>query len=374
MDKDQKALLYAAVVCDIETMQNLLDRGVPIDSRDCDQNTPLHLVLDEECVEFLIKNGCDIDARNSKGQTALMVAIDNYFHDLAILLIDYGADVNCCDINNWNALHLASSCISIELHFLVRLLVSKVSDIDAVTTGGYEGHTALSLAALRGNKGIVDYLIQAGANVSIGGYTNSRTVFHSAILKGWTDIVEATVNEFNVNTADFDGRTPLILASIEAYWNKGKHYVIVDLLLKCGANIYLKDNNNRTALYYAAPDVELIILFINNGAYLEHFEYTKIHNNHLCREEILRDKELCIQIAINEYNNLYLPKVYQLYSSVIKLPLMKSLKIKNNQYVISEIETSVKCEIQRKTFCNVMDLRPLVLQMMAVRSLIANRF
>ncbi|KAG8193976.1 hypothetical protein JTE90_013671 [Oedothorax gibbosus] len=373
MDKDQIALLLAAEFCDIETMQNLLDRGVPIDSRDCNQNTPLHLVLDEECVEFLIKNGCDIDARNSKGQTALMVALEKHFSRVATLLIDYGADVNCCDINNWNALHIVSYYVY-ELHFLVRLLVSKISDIDAVTTGRYEGHTALSLAALLGNKGVVDILIQAGANVSIGGYIDSRTVFHNAVLEGWTDIVEATVNEFNVNTADCDGYTPLMLALKYVNWRKGKHYVIVDLLLKCGANIYLKDNNNRTALYYAVPDVELIILYINNGAYLEHFEYTKIHKSTLCREQILRNTELCIQIAINEYNNLNLPKVYQLYSSVIKLPLMKSLKIKNNQNVIVEIETSVKCEIQRKTFCNVMDLRPLVLKMMAVRSLIANRF
>jgi uncharacterized protein len=59
-------------------------------------------------------------------------------------------------------------------------------------------------------------------------------------------IVLALERETDVNRADQDGRTPLMLASFNG------HFRIVDVLLKKGAKVDARDAEGRTALMFAA--------------------------------------------------------------------------------------------------------------------------
>ncbi len=45
----------------------------------------------------LIERGSDIDARNNKGKTPLHYAGDNDSEDIAMILIDHGADIHVKD-------------------------------------------------------------------------------------------------------------------------------------------------------------------------------------------------------------------------------------------------------------------------------------
>ena len=66
----------------------------------------------------------------------------------------------------------------------------------------------------------------------------------------------------NVDTRDFQMRTPLMLTSHSGY------YDLVRLLLEHGANVILKDSDSRTALHYACSSLSLHVvnLLLSNGA------------------------------------------------------------------------------------------------------------
>ena len=69
-------------------------RKVSMDSRDCDGDTPLHVLLwrrDMEGVRTLIGLGADVDAIGDMGQTPLHVALSRDLPEAVALLLDAGA-------------------------------------------------------------------------------------------------------------------------------------------------------------------------------------------------------------------------------------------------------------------------------------------
>ena len=61
-----------------------------------------------EQVTELLRSGIDIDAPlNDYGWTALHFAVENYFVDLAVLLLERGANPNRADFSGTTPLHLA---------------------------------------------------------------------------------------------------------------------------------------------------------------------------------------------------------------------------------------------------------------------------
>ena len=86
-------LYMAASLPSLEIAKNLIDKGVDINAKNNDGNTPLYMALlfqNEEMVELLIANGADLNAKNNDGLTPLQYAESHNLNDMAKLLKKHG--------------------------------------------------------------------------------------------------------------------------------------------------------------------------------------------------------------------------------------------------------------------------------------------
>ncbi|KAI9297583.1 asparaginase-domain-containing protein [Neoconidiobolus thromboides FSU 785] len=84
-------------------------------------------------------------------------------------------------------------------------------------------------------------------------------------------LLKSRPNSFNVNCVDYEGRTPIHIASSLG------HYDIAKFLLLNGAALHLLDRSGHTPLYYAAyhGHSNIIQLLLNDGAHLNSAELRK---------------------------------------------------------------------------------------------------
>lgn len=112
----------------------------------------------------LLHSGADCETRDEAGATLLMQAAAAGNLALAKALIEAGADVNAKDELGWTA--LMKSCFNDEVDHgfpeVAQALVDAGADIEAQIVYGTR---PLMLAAGRGEAGVVDVLLKAGADV-----------------------------------------------------------------------------------------------------------------------------------------------------------------------------------------------------------------
>lgn len=118
-------------------------------------------------IQNLINQGVDLNTRNARGDTPLIAAILNGKEEIANLLIDQGADINATTadkdvIKGLAPLHWASS---IGFENLVKKLVAKGANINI--KGGNYNWTPLHWAKHLGNTDIAKILLDAGADTKI---------------------------------------------------------------------------------------------------------------------------------------------------------------------------------------------------------------
>jgi len=126
-----------------------------------------------------------IDTLDNKGATALILTIQNQHDDLAIFLIDQGANINIqTNSGGTSALYLAAQENRIAV---VQYLISKPEiklNIQRKT-----GFTPLHVAAFRGYADVVDALLQMGADATVKG-DEGATPFHAALWGGHAEITQ----------------------------------------------------------------------------------------------------------------------------------------------------------------------------------------
>ena len=103
----------------------------------------------------------EAEVRNSKGESALMLAAIHGQTELVQQLIDAGADVNK---TGWTPLHYACSGTSPAQLDIVRLLLDNAAYIDAESPNG---STPLMMAAMYGPSGLVQLLLDEGADPTL---------------------------------------------------------------------------------------------------------------------------------------------------------------------------------------------------------------
>ncbi|XP_047232530.1 ankyrin-3-like isoform X25 [Girardinichthys multiradiatus] len=137
--------------------------------------------------------------------------------------LDYlknGVDINICNQNGLNALHLASKEGHVEV---VAELIKQGANVDAATK---KGNTALHIASLAGQTDVVKELVTNGANVNAQSQ-NGFTPLYMAAQENHLEVVHFLLdNGSSQSIATEDGFTPLAVALQQG------HDQVVSLLLE----------------------------------------------------------------------------------------------------------------------------------------------
>lgn len=173
--------LHAAIVFERRsTAELLLRRGVPIDIRDANGNSPLHSTDSIEMVEFLLSHGAPLDSRNKLGETPLHEASQWGNAEKVRILLDHGAPVHAAMADGRTPLHCAlaprlpwNELDTIEERTaraveealdVVKILLWKGARLDALDS---HGDTPLHIAARNGHLSLVELLMKHGADLTI---------------------------------------------------------------------------------------------------------------------------------------------------------------------------------------------------------------
>ncbi|EHB16997.1 Ankyrin-1, partial [Heterocephalus glaber] len=274
--------------------------------------------------------------------------------DKALDHLRNGVDINTCNQNGLNGLHLASK----EGH--VKMVVELLHKEIILETTTKKGNTALHIAALAGQNEVVRELVNYGANVNAQSQ-KGFTPLYMAAQENHLEVVKFLLeNGANQNVATEDGFTPLavalqqghenVVAHLINYGTKGKvrlpalhiaarnddtrtaavllqndpnpdvlsktgftplhiaaHYEnlsVAQLLLNRGASVNFTPKNGITPLHIASRrgNVIMVRLLLDRGAQIEtrtKDELTPLHcaarNGHVRISEILLDHGAPIQ-------------------------------------------------------------------------------
>jgi len=268
--------LYYAALCGFRGLVGRLLIAHPQDlnAEGGKWGAPLNAALGKghlDIAMFLLGRGADGENGGEMDQTALYIASSRGYPDLVQSLIDFGAvlNVKCRDRTNawdgvtWTPLHAA---IHNDHRDVALLLLEGGANTE---TRCSRDKTALYMASSRGCADIVRQLISRGADPNVkckdtDVYPNDVrwTPLHVAICRGTPPIARTLLEHgANPNALDNFGATALHLTS------RRRGITEVELLLEYGASVDVQDENGWTPLHRAAYHVNLlaVVALLNCG-------------------------------------------------------------------------------------------------------------
>ena len=287
-------MCLAAANDDIELLHLMIGIGVPVDIKDKDGITPLHIAAilgSLMTCKVLILYGAAVNVTDPKGFTPLMWAAKMGQKDIVLFLINNGADVTWLADDFGGAIHQAavsghghiikclvdngcpvdlqtSSCNATPLHVASNNegalnscmeLISLGADVNARTDGE---NTPLIIASQQGHKDIVLYLINNGADITwvakdVGG------AIHQAAFNGHVSVICCLVDK----GCPVDLRAKYGTTSLHAASSKGALNSCIELI-SLGADVNARDDGEQTPLMLASlkGHKDIVLYLINNGA------------------------------------------------------------------------------------------------------------
>ena len=292
------ALWWAAVFAGkLVNTTFLLAQHADVDAIDADGETPLFGAVrahrDARIIQALVDAYADVNIRGSvggaQGVPVLNLALDK--SELALLLLQAGANPNASDRTSRTALMKVGEGPAALA--ITRFLLNAGADVNAEDA---EGTTVLVAAIRRGDRVLVQELLQRGAAVNDqrgeraleeAAYTNKadlvrlllekganakgfgRQTYHMTILMraaqyGYVTVVDGLLAfGADVNATDDLGETALLWTTTSS-----KKADMIQFLLAKGAHVNAQNNSGLTALIRAAAEgyIENVQALLAGGA------------------------------------------------------------------------------------------------------------
>ncbi len=281
----QTALMWAAAEGHTEVVRALIDAGADINAKVDSGFTPFFFAVRDghlDTVRVLLKAGADVNAMmlhtekaagpaaKAPPTNALALAVQNAHFELAIALVDAGADPN--DVRTGFA----------PLHMMAGVRKPDSSDIS-------DGATPIGSGILS-SADFVREIVKRGANVNLRlpkGTRKQPNTSSAVGTEGATPILFAAdrsdvplmrlLIELGADPLlpNFNGTTPLLAAAgvgtgepQEEAGEENEAVEAVNLLLDLGADINTVDNNGDTAMHGAAYNIypRVVELLAKRGA------------------------------------------------------------------------------------------------------------
>ncbi|XP_050394810.2 serine/threonine-protein phosphatase 6 regulatory ankyrin repeat subunit A isoform X1 [Patella vulgata] len=233
----------------VEKIEFLRLKGGNINNTDDQNNGILHIACalgTLDTVKYLIDLGLDINTKGYKGRTCILqCSVSNIQGTEKIELIkSKGGNIYDTDDNKNGLLHLAYAFGTLDT---VRYLVDLGLDID---TKGCKGRTWILQCSLSKTQAIekIEFSRSKGGNIHDTDNQNDG-LLHLASAFGTLDTVKYLVDlGLYITTRGFIGRTCILQCGLSKTQAVEK---IEFLRLKCGGNIYDRDDQNDGILHLA---------------------------------------------------------------------------------------------------------------------------
>lgn len=248
-------IIDAIVDQNLDKLKELIEQGA-----DLEEDCALHWAACQgnlDIVKLLVENHANIDSKDDKGATPLHEAIELNNLEVAKYLLNQGADPNICDDQGVLPLHFAADRGFLEI---ATLLLDKTP----IDSKDHCGVTVLGYAAIKGQKDMVNFLVERGADVNAGGVEGrlmiSKLPWHWAAEFGQLEVLQILRNKIDIDVTDDKNWTALLYATAQG------HIEVVRFLLeeeadpKIGTIMF-----GLTPLHIAATkgDIQIVELLIN---------------------------------------------------------------------------------------------------------------
>lgn len=215
-----KNSLHLAILNDapVDLISLIIDKKCDLDLETAEEDTPLHLAVREdreEIVAVLVKAGADLTLRNKAQETPVHVAGELKRFDCLKALIKHAVVVDNDDADFGGGL------------------------LEAINAKQFK---------------IAEFLMEKRSVIHMNWcFTNTlNTCLHTAILRDAPlNLISSIVKNVKLEAKNIDGDTPLHLAF------KQNHTPVVELLIKAGASIAIRNRKNQTPLELASHDVHV---------------------------------------------------------------------------------------------------------------------
>jgi len=222
--KPADSIHQAVVVGDANQVQQLLSKGVDVNSRNKMGWSLLQTAIQnrqQAIVELLIAKGADVNAKDNNGQTPLLVAVSTEQKDVVELLITKGADVNAINIRGENPLSLAKKGNYTEITELLLKHGAKEPSLQDVMGDRYGDEERLypayqSEGITQGQTGTISPIVQEPVELDILADPNeikTRIKTFADLEKTLDEVAGKSKNEmFQWQQKKYDNRTTLVRA------------------------------------------------------------------------------------------------------------------------------------------------------------------
>ncbi|MGI9298042.1 MAG: ankyrin repeat domain-containing protein [Gammaproteobacteria bacterium] len=240
-------LCVAAATHNRDEVLRLLSAGEDPNKRTHYDATALHYAARANAtgiIRDLLDAGADLEAEDNRGLTPFFVSVLARHPSVVELLAARGADINVQADNDWTPLTFAARY---GLTGVLNLMLNSPS-LNADRRGPFAA-TVLDMAAIRGDPEIMRMILQRYNRVFLTNNFGTTPLMFAAYY-GRVDVAEVLIEETGgpLNQRDINGRTALMIAV------SAGHPEIVEVLLKAGASLLIKDNAGNDFAAYQTPE------------------------------------------------------------------------------------------------------------------------